>query len=240
MAVNFRKILGGALNWIYPPVCVSCGKPGAMICKDCLSALEPVGKHFCTVCGKPLKKGRRCRRCRHTEFRFQACRAPYLYEGPASAMIKKLKYGGCMSLIPVMTDHLADYWKELGWEADLIIPVPLSAKRRAERGFNQSELLGKAFSGRTGIPMKAAALVKVRDTKQQVGLDADQRRENLRDAFLAEPAMVQGKRILLMDDVMTTGSTFAECSAVLLDAGAGSVKCLSFATTTADHGTKKS
>lgn len=82
-------------------------------------------------------------------------------------------------------------------------------------------------------------MMKLRDTRQQVGLTADERKENLSGAFAAEPVFVKGKRILLLDDVMTTGSTFAECSAVLLDAGANSVKCLSVATTTADHGKHK-
>ena len=82
-------------------------------------------------------------------------------------------------------------------------------------------------------------MMKLRDTRQQVGLTADERKENLSGAFAAEPVFIKGKRILLLDDVMTTGSTFAECSAVLLDAGASSVKCLSVATTTADHGKPK-
>ena len=80
--------------------------------------------------------------------------------------------------------------------------------------------------------------MKIRHTAQQVGLNAEERRENLSGAFAAEEVMVRGKQILLLDDVMTTGSTFAECSAVLLEAGAGSVICLSVATTSEDHGSQ--
>lgn len=236
--MNFRDLFGSVLEWVYPSVCIHCGKPGAIICETCLAALEPVGKHYCSRCGKPLKFGQRCGLCRRSDFRFQSSRAPYLYEGPAAAMVKRLKYRGCMSLIPIMADLLTDFWHTLDWNAELVIPVPLSKRRRTERGFNQSELLGAAFAKRAGLPIRPGALMKTRDTLQQVGLDADQRRENLREAFSAEPVMVKGKQILLLDDVMTTGSTFAECSAVLLEAGAKSVRCLSFATTTADHGKK--
>ncbi len=183
-----------------------------------------------------MGKGKKCRLCRTSEFRFDASRAPYIYEGPVSAMIKALKYKGCFSLVPILTELLTDFWPDLQWEADLIVPVPLSEKRRAERGFNQSELIGKSFSRETGIPTDPRALMKIRHTAQQVGLNAAERMSNLSGAFAAEPILVRGKRILLLDDVMTTGSTFAECSAVLLDAGAVSVNCLSVATASIDHG----
>ena len=236
--MDLRSLAGKILDWVYPPVCVSCGKPGKLLCEDCRAKLQPVGEHFCTKCGKPLQKGKPCRLCRTYEFRFLSCRAPFLYAGPAAAMIKKLKYNGSLSLVPILAQELADFWKDLGWEVDLLIPVPLSEQRKAQRGFNQSELIGKAFAKKTGIPVRSGALMKIRHTAQQVGLNADQRRENLNGAFAAEKAFVEGKRILLLDDVMTTGSTFAECSSVLLDAGAGSVQCLSVATTSADHGSQ--
>lgn len=235
----FRKFFGIVLDWVYPPSCVSCGEPGALICEQCLSKLPPVSEHFCSICGKPLKKRHSCTLCARSEFRFLAARAPYLYDEPVSTMITKLKYGGTLSLVPILASLLTEYWKGLGWEMDLIVPVPLSAKRFAERGFNQSELIARQFSKRVHIPCEPGALMKQRDTKQQVGLTAEERKENLSGAFAAEKVFIKDKRILLLDDVMTTGSTFAECSAVLLDAGAKSVNCLSVATTTADHGKQK-
>ena len=233
--MDLRTIFGEVVDWIFPPRCVSCSEPGALLCEECRSKLPPVGDHYCSICGKPLKK-KHCSLCSASDFRFLSSRAPYLYAGPAAAMIKKLKYNGCLSLVPLLADLLFDFWTELGWEADMIIPVPLSKQREAQRGFNQSEMIGRAFSRKTGIPIRKNALMKVRHTITQVGLSKDQRRENLRGAFAAEPAFVRGKRVLLLDDVMTTGSTFAECTSVLLDAGAKSVRCLSVATTTADHG----
>ena len=239
MPVDVRSLFGTVLDWIYASKCVSCGKPGKLICDECISKLPPVGEHFCTKCGKPLTRGRHCRHCAGKDFPFRSSRAPYLYEGPASAMIKSLKYSGCLSLVPVLADLLADFWNGLSWEADLAVPVPLSAERRAERGFNQSELLGRAFARRTGIPFLSGALVKIRHTPSQVGLSAEKRRENLRGAFAADGALVSGKRVLLLDDVMTTGSTFAECSRVLLDEGSGPVFCLSVATAALEAGTQK-
>ena len=236
--MNLQHLTGKLLDWIYPPQCVSCGTDGSLFCRDCRSALQPVGDHTCVKCGKPLKKGRSCRLCMTAGFPFLAARAPYIYEGPAAALIKKLKYEGCLELAPILSDLLYEFWKGLGWEADLIVPVPLSEKRRAQRGFNQSELIGRPFAKKTGIPIRPGALMKIRHTAQQVGLNAEERRANLSGAFAAESVIVRGKRILLLDDVMTTGSTFAECSAVLLKAGAGSVNCLSVATTPADHGSQ--
>ena len=237
--VNIRSLFGNVLNWIYPPVCVSCGKPGALICEDCLSKLPEVGAHYCSKCGKPLQKRRYCRHCAESEFRFQACRAPYVYDGPVSAMIKKLKYGGTLGLAPILAQLLTDFQEGLNWKVDMVVPVPLSPKRLAHRGFNQSELIARRFGRNTGITCQPKALMKPMDTLQQVGLNAEERRKNLSGAFAAEPVLIRDKHVLLLDDVMTTGSTFAECSAVLLDAGAKSVKCLSVATTTADHGKQK-
>ena len=212
VSVNIRKIFGSVLDWIYPPVCVSCGKPGALICEECLSKLPAVGDHYCSVCGKPLKKNHYCRLCGRSGFRFGAARAPYLYDGPVSAMIKKLKFGGMMSLAPILSGLLAEYWKSLDWETDLIVPVPLSRKSQAQRGFNQSELIARHFGKAVGVPCKPGALMKQRETKQQVGLNAEERRINLSGSFAAEKSFIKDKRILLLDDVMTTGSTFSECS----------------------------
>ncbi|MBQ6504467.1 MAG: ComF family protein [Flexilinea sp.] len=237
--VNIRNIFGHVLNWIYPPACVSCGKPGALICEECLSKLPAVGEHFCTHCGKPLMKNHFCSLCGKSSFRFQSARAPYLYDGPVSAMIKKLKFSGMLSLVPILSQYLTEYWQNLGWEADLIVPVPLSRSRQAQRGFNQSELIARQFAKSTGIPCEGRALMKQKHTREQVGLNADERRQNLIGAFAAEPAFIRNRQILLIDDVMTTGSTFAECSAVLLDAGAKSVNCLSVATTSVNHGKQK-
>lgn len=236
---DFRKIFGNVLDWIYPPVCVHCGKPGALICDECLAQLPEVGEHFCSICGKPLKPGHYCRLCGISDFRFHASRAPYLYEGPVSAMIKHLKYDGMLDLAPTLARLLTEFWQDLHWNVDFVVPVPLAAKRKAQRGFNQSELIAKAFAKNTSLKCDPRALVKCRDTLQQVGLKAEERHQNLHGAFAAEPVLVQGKRILLLDDVMTTGSTFAECSAVLLDAGASSVSCLSVATTLIDRGKQK-
>ena len=144
-----------------------------------------------------------------------------------------------MGLAPILSGLLTEYWKSLDWETDLIVPVPLSRKSQAQRGFNQSELIARHFGKAVGVPCKPGALMKQRETKQQVGLNAEERRINLSGSFAAEKSFIKDKRILLLDDVMTTGSTFSECSAVLLDTGAKSVRCLSVATTSVDHGKQK-
>lgn len=236
---GLRQIFGKVLDWVYPPICVSCGKPGALICDECFSQLPEVGDHYCSVCGKPLKRRQYCRLCGRSEFHFQTSRAPFLYERPVSDMIRKLKFNGILGLVPVLSKLLSDFFLPLSWNVDLIVPVPLSRKGMAQRGFNQSELIAAAFAESCKIPCDSRALMKLRETKQQVGLDAEERQKNLKGAFAAEPVLVREKQVLLLDDVMTTGSTFSECTDALLDAGARSVKCLSVATTLTDRGKAK-
>lgn len=111
--------------------------------------------------------------------------------------------------------------------------VPLSQNKLYERGFNQSVWIGKPLAARIGVPFKANALIKMKDTEPQVGLNRVQRRDNLKGAFLAEPKLVNGKSVFIVDDVMTTGATFQACAEALLLGGAKEVYCLSVATT--DH-----
>ncbi len=237
--MNLRDAFWFVIDFLYPPKCAGCGAEGVFLCEQCRSKLKPTGRNCCPKCGKPLGKRRWCPLCAGNDFLFGAARAPYVYEGAVGELIRDLKYNGNLEIASVLGKMLADYWPSLGHTADLILPVPLSEARARQRGFNQSELIAKDLSRRIGIPCVPRALQKMRDTRTQVGLNAEERRENLCGAFAAEPCLVRGLDVLLIDDVMTTGSTFSECSGVLLGAGARSVTCLSAATAALRYGINK-
>ncbi|MCS6848747.1 MAG: ComF family protein [Anaerolineae bacterium] len=150
--------------------------------------------------------------------------APPLREG-----IHRFKYESQPQLAEAFAAPMSTIWRAGGLSADVIVPVPLHAARLRERGFNQSAMLARHVSAAVGIPVAASALRRIRPTQQQAHLDATARKENVRDAFAALPALVAGRAIMLVDDVFTTGATLMECANVLLRAGARSVSALTLA-----------
>ncbi|MEG1547622.1 MAG: ComF family protein [Clostridia bacterium] len=184
----------------------------------------------CTVCGAELRGAQElvCDRCRAA---LMPCadaiapegtdgfRAGLLYTGAVVDAIHRFKYDDAR----YMADFLAAYMQiPPEWNVDMLIPVPLHRAKRSERGYNQSELLCRKLSERTGIRVCTDMLLRTRNTVSQTALSAQARCENLKDAFkLAMPC--DGKRILLVDDVRTTGSTFTECALTLKAAGAAAV-----------------
>ena len=198
----------------------------------------------CAICGRLLRKGERgtCVACLPElpintadvpcDPTFDVCLAPFRYEEPLRSSILRFKFGGregCAAayagwLAPLVQDRLAGRWELLTW-------VPISRRRRAERGFDQAEALARELGRLLGVrPVRT--LKKIRHTRRQSSLrDASERRANVRNAFRVwKPEQVKGKRILLIDDIVTTGATLAECSGVLGLAGAEQVLCAVLAT----------
>jgi ComF family protein len=146
-------------------------------------------------------------------------RALYEYDGRAGQAVRRLKFARSTVLAPFMAGEIAKAVREL--DVDLIVPVPIHLSRRNQRGFNQSELLASA------LPSHPQMLTRIRATRPQVGLNREQRTRNLQGAFRASPE-VRGQRILLIDDVVTSGQTARECARELLDKGAYEVSVLAF------------
>lgn len=228
--MTIRDAFWNTIDWIFPPACVECGKMGSQICEGCLAESVPVTEPCCKKCGKPLDGLHGCALCRDTTFHFTSCRAPFVYEGAIASGIKQLKFKKNLELAELFAKQIFSLYLRERWNADIVIPVPLSRERRSERGFNQSEWIARSFARSAGLPMKPSALQKVRNTQSQVGLTRDERQHNLYGAFQAEPVLVRNRRVLLIDDVMTTGSTFNECARVLMEAGTQVVLCLSVST----------
>ena len=168
-----------------------------------------------------------CEACRKELVRFDGERslqkaplyAAYTYQGAAAKLIHGLKYENKRYMALPLTLGLASVYMEKGLRADGIIPVPLHKKRQRMRGYNQSEILAAGLSERTGVPLWRDALVRVRDTKQQVGLNESERLQNVQGAFVCGVDLF-GKRVVVVDDVCTTGATMLSCLKALHDKGA--------------------
>ena len=143
--------------------------------------------------------------------------------------IHSLKYDHNQALGEFFAEDLAVLVRLEGWDLDIVVPVPLSPTRQRERGYNQSALLARPIGLILGKPFTTFGLIRIRDTRSQVELTAAERKVNVEGAFKAEREIVEGKRILLVDDVTTTGSTLRECAKALKEGGAAEIYCLTLA-----------
>lgn len=226
----------GLLSTLFPPRCPVCRAfldewEGAL-CRVCLDTLLLIERPFCERCGLPFDSGEPpiCE-CRRTPPPFCRARAWALYGGALEEAILQLKFRGQSWLArPLASGMLASLPPGIDpGELDLVVPVPLHPRRLRERGYNQSVLLGRVLARGLGLPLSLSALRRVRPTQPQIGLSAAERRVNLDGAFVASPHRLGGRRVLLVDDVITTGSTLAGCAQALLEAGSGPVVGLALA-----------
>ena len=220
----------GTLDWVYPPVCASCGEPGERLCGDCHAQIKLITGKCCLTCGVPMRgTPERCCACLTMPRPYTAVRNLAVYDGVIRDCIHALKYENNQGIGVVFTDELAAVVVAAGWSPGLVMPVPLSRQRRAERGYNQAALLARPLAARLAARYHPFGLERIRDTASQVGLSGEARRQNVSGAFKALPEIVAGQQVLLIDDVMTTGSTLEACAVALCDAGASAVYCLTLA-----------
>lgn len=213
----------GALDVLFPPRCLGCGVPGRVLCPPCLAQVAVVTPPICGRCGRPAEEPlASCAACPPRPI--ARARAPFLYRGPIARAVRAVKFSGWRSLAPRLAAAMAEVADA---DADCITWVPLSRRRRAERGFDQAELLARALARRMGLEARRL-LVRTRDTPPQASRPAGLRRSSsLRGAFASlGPAPPS---VLLVDDVLTTGATAAACAASLLRAGAGRVSVVTAA-----------
>ena len=228
------------LDAIYPPSCIACraaaGEPGSL-CAACWGRLRLIERPYCQRLGVPfafdLGDGLISPEAFANPPVYERARAVACFEdGPARELVHRLKYGDRLELAAPMGRWMARAGAELLADADLIAPVPLHRQRLFARRSNQAALLAQAISAVSGVPVEPQALRRVRPTQPQVGKSRAQRAENVQGAFRApterRPA-ISGKRVLLVDDVLTSGATANAAARVLLRAGAGAVDVLVFA-----------
>jgi ComF family protein len=235
-----KPFFAAVLDVIFPPLCHVCRKfiPAAgelHLCPDCRELMPPIVSPLCVRCGIPFigaGNDHVCGGCSTLPPRFDAARAALAYEGASRDLIHAFKYRNKTHLrrpLALLTiEMLSGFMRSR--QPDLIMPVPLHRKKLASRGFNQALLLGEILSQRLEIPLDRHNLRRIRWTEPQVNLAAGDRRANVKGAFaIRDPAPLIGCRVLLLDDVLTTGSTVDECGRVLKAAGASEVTVITVA-----------
>lgn len=228
-----RQLKDGILDLVYPPKCVVCGDIQALyLCDDCKSKILELEDPLCDRCGLPLDDGP-CPECQRTRFPFETARAYGVYEGTLREAVHQLKYA-CRSVVaPELGELLVAYCLEhpnFAAQASCVVPVPIHHSRQRERGFNQSRLISGPLAVALRIPLITDALTRRKPGIPQTGLSLEERMSNIRGVFeVVNEQRICGARILLVDDVLTTGATCGEAAAVLLSAGAKSVYVLTLA-----------
>lgn len=217
------------LDLLFPPRCVGCQRMGAWLCAACLEKVGRVNGPVCLHCGRPFWESGLCPTCQGGAFALLHVRAPLFFEGATQRAVHNLKYRGRRVLAGPLGALLADYLCGLGWPAAAIVPVPLHRQRERARGYNQSALLARVVAARVGWPLQEKGLVRQRNTRPQVGLDGAARQENVRAAFGWESPLPPPERVLLLDDVCTTGATLEACAQTLRAAGAQDIRGLALA-----------
>ena len=242
MKMKFAACWQAAKDIFFPPVCLVCntglgevpGRRQISLCADCLAQVVVLHEPLCRWCGITFPgaagSNHLCGYCLQHEWHFTGARSVIQYQGVLAGTIQSFKYGDNRSALPTFAalkeslPHLRDMMLP-----DLLLPVPLHRKRLRQRGFNQALLLTKAFFPDQHAKINSTALIRTRWTEAQTGLSGAARRKNIKGAFMAASDKVAGQKILLIDDVFTTGTTVNECARVLCKAGAKEVRVLTLA-----------
>lgn len=243
-AALLRLGLRGAVNIVYPPSCIACqaatGEAQAL-CPVCWGDIDFIERPYCERLGTPfavdLGDGLVSPGAIADPPVFARARAVCRFDGTARELVHRLKYGDRTDLALTLARMMAQAGRDLLPDAELIVPVPLHRTRLWSRRFNQAAALAQIVGRQAGIPHAPLALARIKRTCQQVGLTRAQRADNLQGAFRVEPAMkpqIEGRRILLVDDVLTTGATANAAARALMRAGARAVDVLTFARVVTD------
>jgi len=217
------------LDLLYPPHCVSCGRAGAWLCDECVAKISFLQPPFCLHCGLPLAKPGLCWQCQQNESYLEGLRSMAWHVSPLQEAVHALKYEGVRVLAAPLGELLAQRWVQDPLPVEVIVPVPLYRLRLRQRGYNQALLLARELATRLSLPLCADVLQRVRNTRSQVGLSRRERWENVWGAFQCSADAFAGARVLLVDDVCTTGATLEASAAALREAGARSVWALTLA-----------
>lgn len=206
----FRRWFATGLDLLYPPRCAGCGRVDSHWCSRCQEEIDgiPFPKRLPTL--HPLL----------------GSATTGTHDGKLRLAVHALKFENAREIAIPLGERLSKCLAEQGWRIDMIVPVPLHMERLKARGYNQAQLLGAYVAAQHQRPLVHTAITRQRDTATQVGLSREQRQENVRDAFAADPAAVTNRRLLLIDDVFTTGATLQACASAALKAGAAAVYSL--------------
>ncbi len=235
LASSLKIWLNAGIGFVYPEVCQLCGLERAtpaecFVCASCRSRVRHIRPPVCRRCGLPFQGAIttefECHHCREAELHFEFARSAVVARGEVLDLLHRYKYHRAFWCEPLLADWLigaaAPELSRQDW--DLVVPVPLYPARQREREFNQAERLARRLAQATGIPLERRLLRRVRPTQTQTLLHREERLRNVRRAFAVGPRRrLNGQRIVLVDDVFTTGATTSACAQALRAAGAGRV-----------------
>ena len=222
---QLTKFKGMALNLLFPQRCVGCGKEGSLICSSCRSSLLRIVPPLCLRCGKSQPDGMLCSSCTGWHAEIDGIRSPFQFDGVIRQSIHQLKYGNIRILALPLAQLLKDYLFANPLPGEILVPVPLHEKRLRERGYNQSVLLTKELSKLTHLSVVDDCLIRQRHTLPQVKtLNVEERRNNVANVFTCrDDNKLRDSKVLLIDDVATSGATLNACAAALKVVGVASV-----------------
>jgi len=213
-------------DMLFPVHCAGCRKIGQVLCPSCIEQIQPIPSPICDFCGTPLSTYGVCKICQYHRPKLSGQRAVGLYQDPLRDYIHQLKYDGNVRLAVPLGLMLAQAFKYYGMQVDMLIPVPLHKDRYKQRGYNHALLIAEVCSAHIGVPMKDNILVRHRATVAQVDLHPRERYRNVAGAFTCSPNaynVLDGRNIVIIDDVSTTGATLEACATPLFMAGAKEV-----------------
>jgi ComF family protein len=218
------------IDFFFPPRCIGCGKSGAFLCRACQRKLPRISPPFCSRCGRPVASGTLCASCWNAPADIDGIRSVFYFDGIIRKAIHELKYYNLRALSVCLSEFLCTYFHANEMECDIILPVPLHRARLRQRGYNQSALLAKNLGRLTGLPVVEDCLVRIKESNPQARTKTgNERRKNVEDAFQCRGDVITGSRVILIDDVCTTGATLEACATTLKKSGVISVWGLTIA-----------
>lgn len=220
------------MDFLFQKFCVACEKPGEWVCEACEEGFPRVRHGYCLICGVPFANSKLVHPCFHCASKAPAYvkhRAPFYYDGPIEKLIKDFKYKADFWVRQFYKTAIEKFKHDFQ-EVDVVVPIPLHIDKLRFRGYNQSQLLAEVWQSSLDKPLCLDALQRVENTQSQVGLGKIQRLKSLKSAFqIVNPEAFEGKKVLLVDDVHTTGSTLHTTSSLILNAKATQVFATTFA-----------
>ncbi len=218
------------LDFFFPRHCVGCGETGEFLCADCVRKLPRLLPPICERCGKPEASGRLCSTCWGANAVIDGIRSPFRFDGVVRQAIHELKYHKLKALSGCLAQLLAQYLRASDVPGEVMVPVPLHSRRLRERGYNQSALLASNLGKLVSLQVVENCLFRNKGGLPQARTTSvEDRRRNVTGAFVCKDEQLRGSRVLLIDDVCTSGATLEACALALKSAGASSVWGLTLA-----------